>query len=438
MMKVAIETRLAGISLLAGAPAIVVALILLWTRDFTSTTRGTLTALIVLFWFGFSWSLRERSARPLQTLANVISALREEDFSIRAAGARNPDSLGEVAREINALSSTLREQRLAALEAMALLRTVMEEIEVAIFAFDDHNCLRLVNRAGERLLAQPAKELLEQTAEHLGLADCLAQEPSRTVETDFPGAHGRWGLRRTTFRQRGLPHQLVVLSDLSRPLREEEKQAWQRLIRVLGHELNNSLAPIKSIAESLKRDLRRDARPMDWEDDLSRGLNIISSRAEALTRFLNAYSQLARLPAPQLCCVDVATLVQRVAALETRLEVEVKPGPHMVVNADPDQIEQLLINLVRNAADASLETHGCVVIGWSRYSGSQVEIFVEDEGFGLADTSNLFVPFFTTKPEGTGIGLVLSLQIAEGHRGTLTLENRKNERGARAGLRLPL
>lgn len=435
-MKFAIETRLALTSLLAGLPAVLVAMVLLWTNTFANDTRWTVGGLIVLFWFGFSWSLRERSARPLQTLANVISALREEDFSIRAAGARNPDSLGEVAREINALSTTLREQRLGAVEATALLRTVMAEIDVAIFTFDGQNCLRLVNRAGERLLVRPAKRILGHTAEQVGLADCLNGDAARTVEMSLPGGQGRWGLRRTTFRQEGLPHQLVVLSDLSRPLREEEKQAWQRLIRVLGHELNNSLAPIKSIADSLEQTVRRDARPADWEDDLRRGLAVIGSRAESLTRFLNAYSRLARLPAPQLRSVDLPTLVQRVAGLETRIAVKVERGPDVVIRADPDQIEQLLINLVRNAVDASFETNGGVTIGWHLNDASSVEIFVEDEGTGLTDSANLFVPFFTTKPNGMGIGLVLCRQIAEGHRGTLSLQNRKQARGARAVLRL--
>jgi nitrogen fixation/metabolism regulation signal transduction histidine kinase len=314
----------------------------------------------------------------------------------------------------------------------------MEEIDVAVFTFDGQNCLRLVNRAGERLVARPASRILGKTAEQVGLADCLKGDVARTVEMSLPGGVGRWGLRRTTFRQEGFPHQLVVLSDLSRPLREEEKQAWQRLIRVLGHELNNSLAPIKSIAESLEQIIRREERPTDWEDDLRRGLAVIGSRAEALTRFLNAYSRLARLPAPQLRSVDVQTLVARVAGLETRLAVKVNAGPNAVVSADPDQIEQLLINLVRNAADASSETNGSVVIGWCLNGASYVEIFVEDEGPGLSDTANLFVPFFTTKPNGMGIGLVLSRQIAEGHRGTLNLENRKHARGARGVLRLPV
>jgi len=440
----AYESRLALTSVLAGLPAVAVAVTVLLLGDFSSRARWTLILLMVAFWLGFALALRDRIARPLQTMANVVSALREEDYSIRAHGARRSDSFGELAREVNVLSETLREQRLGALEATALLRKVMEEIDVAVFAFDEAHCLRLVNRAGERLLARPAERLLCLTADDLGLAGCLTGEAACTVEMQFPGAQGRWGLRRSTFRQHGRPHQLIVLSDLSRPLREEERQAWQRLIRVLGHEMNNSLAPIKSIAESLARSLRQEPRPSDWDVDVRDGLSIISSRAEALARFLNAYSRLARLPAPRFAPVEVAALVRRVVGLEPRLTVALRAGPELVIRADGNQLEQLLINLVHNAVDAALESssaapanEAAVSIGWLR-DATQLEIVIEDNGPGLPETSNLFVPFFTTKPAGSGIGLVLSRQIAEAHGGSLTLDNRSDTRGCSAVLRLPL
>jgi signal transduction histidine kinase len=229
---------------------------------------------------------------------------------------------------------------------------------------------------------------------------------------------------------------MLVISDLSRALREEERQAWQRLVRVIGHELNNSLAPIKSIAGSLESLVSREPPPADWKEDMQRGLSVISSRAAALGRFMDAYARLARLPQPKLKSLPLGPLVNRVAGLETRLPVIVVEGPDIVVRADGDQLEQLLINLVRNAVDASLETGGRVMVRWGRSAG-QVEILVEDEGHGLSNTSNLFVPFFTTKPGGSGIGLVLSRQIAEAHGGSLTLENRKTGPGCEARLRLP-
>jgi signal transduction histidine kinase len=317
----------------------------------------------------------------------------------------------------------------------------MEEVDVAIFAFDDQARLQLVNRAGERLLAaepDPAEHrLLGQTAEDLGVADCLTGEVARTLERTFPGGPGRWEVRRSTFREGGLPHQLLVISDLSQTLREEERQAWRRLLRVLGHELNNSLAPIRSMAGTLLQLLTRDPSPPDWREDMCQGLSVIGDRSESLIRFMAAYARLARLPPPRRTGIELSDLIRRAAALETRLAVRLAPGPRVELQGDRDQIEQALINLIRNAADAALETGGGVEVAWQR-EDAHVEVQIDDQGPGLANTENLFVPFYTTKPGGSGIGLALSRQIAEAHGGSLTLENRRGESGCEAVLRLPV
>ncbi len=432
-----LENRLVFMALAAGFPALLVALVLLWTGIFSSQTRWTLTIILVGVWLGFSFALRGKVAYPLQTLSNLLAALREEDYSIRARGTRSGSALGEVFTEVNALSEMLRGQRLSSLEATALLRKVMEEIDVAIFTFDGEQRLRLLNRAGERLLAQPAERVLGRTAMELGLDVCLEGEPVRTMAMPFPGGAGRWGIRRSTFREHGRAHQMLVLANLSQALREEERQAWQRLIRVLGHELNNSLAPIKSMAGTLSSLLARQPRAADWEEDARRGLSVIEGRAESLSRFMDGYSRLARLPSPRLQPADLGPLVHRVASLERRLPVALIPGPNLTLQADPDQLEQMLINLLRNAVDAALETGGGVTLGWRR-NGDYVELLVDDEGMGLPNTTNLFVPFFTTKAVGTGIGLVLSRQIAEAHGGTLTLQNRRAGQGCEARVRLPV
>jgi two-component system, NtrC family, nitrogen regulation sensor histidine kinase NtrY len=435
------EQRIQLLALAAGLPGSLIAILLLWFGDYSSQTAWTLTILIILFWGGFALSLRHRVVFSLQTLSNLLAAIREEDFSLRARGARRDDALGEVMLEVNALSETLREQRLGALEAAALLRTVIEEIDLAIFTFDSSRTLKLVNRAGERLLGRPAERLLGFTATELGLEGCLEGDHMRTAELSFPGASGRWGLRRGSFRQDGLPHHLIVLTDLSRTLREEERQAWQRLIRVLSHELNNSLAPIQSVAQSLETNLQRaQARTANSAstvepvlDDLREGLAIIRSRTESLGRFMAAYSRLARLPRPTLAPVDLTGLVRRVAGLETRVPVRVVEGPRVTLSADRDQLEQLLINLLRNAAEAVLERGSEVVVKWL-VKGPELQIAIVDDGPGLSNTSNLFVPFFTTKPGGSGIGLVLCRQIAEAHGGHLTVENRRGGRGCEARL----
>jgi two-component system, NtrC family, nitrogen regulation sensor histidine kinase NtrY len=430
------DARIVLMSLLAGLPGALIATILLWTGGYPPKIQWTLTALIALCWIGFSFALRTSVVHPLQTISNMLAALREGDFSIRARASGRGDTLGDVVNEVNALGTTLHEQRLVALEAGALLRKVMEEIDVAVFAFDSAPSLRLVNRAGERLMAHPAEWLIGRSASELGLADCLTGDDSRLLDVSFGGGIGRWEMRRTTFRQAGLPHQLLVLTDLSRALREEERKAWKRLIRVIGHELNNSLAPIRSIAASLGSILGRDPLPEDWCEDMKRGLSVIANRGEALSRFMEGYSRLAKLPPPKRQPMDVGSWIRRVARLETRLDVALSPGPEMSIEADGDQLDQLLINLVRNAADASLTTGGGVTISWAK-SGSHLQVWVEDEGPGISNKANLFVPFFTTKPQGSGIGLVLSRQIAEAHGGTVALENRSAAPGCRAQIQLP-
>ena len=420
----------------AVGPAVIVAMSILWFGDFSAKVQWTLTLFIVVAAAGFISAARDHVIHPLQTMSNLLAALREGDYSIRARGARGDDALGEVLLEINSLGETLRLQRLGAFEATALLRTIMAEIDVAVFTFDPDRRLRLVNRAGEDLLGQPMDKLLGRTATDLGLAQCLEASEDEPLTLSFPGGAGRWGIRRSSFREHGLPHELLVLTDLSRTLREEERRAWQRLVRVLGHEMNNSLAPIKSLAGSLETLLRREPLPPDWKDDAESGLKSIEARADSLSRFMQAYTRLAKLPPPQKEDVDLAELVQRVVNLEPRMKVQVRPGPKLHLRADKAQVEQALINLVHNAVDAALETGGAAMIRW-REAGDHVEVLVLDEGPGIMNPGNLFVPFFTTKPEGSGIGLALSRQIAEAHNGSLSLTNRRDRTGAEALLCLP-
>jgi two-component system nitrogen regulation sensor histidine kinase NtrY len=430
------DRRILLMMLAVGFPAVLATCALLWLSPYPLLLRGTLAGLVVASWIWLAVKFRDRLVRRLQTASNLLAALREGDFSIRARDASADDGLGTVMLEINTLSETLRTQRLGAQEATALLHAVMAEIDVAIFAFDRRGQLALVNRYGEHLLGRPAHEIIGQHGKDLGIEP--DERPGSSVyDIEFPGGAGRWEIRRRTFWQGGEPHELVVLSDVSQPLREQERQAWQRLIRVIGHELNNSLAPIKSIAGSLAALLRRAPQPPDWREDMERGLTIIESRTDALNRFTTAYARLARLPLPHRQPVAFPPLMRRVVELETRLPVVLSSGPDVSVSADPDQLEQLLINLVKNAVDAALETGGRVCASWARVD-SMLEVRIDDDGPGLPNTGNLFVPFFTTKPAGSGIGLVLSRQIAEAHGGTVTLQNRKQGRGTRATVRIPL
>jgi two-component system, NtrC family, nitrogen regulation sensor histidine kinase NtrY len=426
------ERRIALAVLLAAVPGLVLAAAL---GGWSAGGRG------LVFWalgFGFTVAVALQArgwlVRRLSTVSNLVSALREGDYSVRGRDAMRGDALGEVLCEINALGDVLRTERLGELEATALLRQVMEEIEVAILAFDGSGEVRLVNRAAAKLLQRPPSQLVGRTAAALGLETLLTGETPRRLDGVLGGRGGPYELRRSQFRREGLPQTLVMLADLRRVVREEERAAWQRIVRVLTHEINNSLAPIQSIAQSLQGMVGQ-GDPAEWSEDVRAGLSVVARRSESLSRFLGAYARLARLPSPTLAAVSVAAVVERVAALDARAGVRVVPGPVAWVRADADQLEQLLINLVKNAVEAAGETGGSVTVTWTEAPG-EVELSVEDEGPGLMETKNLFVPFYTTKPDGAGIGLVLCRQIAEAHGGTLTLENARNRRGCDARLRL--
>jgi two-component system, NtrC family, nitrogen regulation sensor histidine kinase NtrY len=430
------QTQVLALALLGGLPALAAAGVLLWSAPYPTRLRWTVLLAAGGVWLAAALVVRDRIVRPLQTLANLLAALREGDFSLRSRGARPDDALGLALVEANLLGQTLRDQRIGAMEATALLRRVMAEIDVAIFAMDGDQRVRLVNRAGERLLDRPPERIVGFSADELELGVLLEGEPVRTVEHEFPGGPGRWEVRRGPLRQGGRAHELLVVADVSRALREEERQAWRRLIRVLSHEINNSLTPIQSIAGTLQEMVRSQPLPGELGEDLGQGLEIIAGRSRALARFMAEYARLARLPPPALAPLEVGEWVRHTAGLETRLPVRVASGTPAVVPADRDQLDQVLINLLRNAADAALETGGGVRAGWG-VDADAVEVWVEDDGPGLPPTANLFVPFFTTKPNGTGIGLALSRQIAEAHGGTLSLENRAEGRGCVARLRLP-
>ena len=447
------EQRVTLFVMLLAIPGLLVSGILIWYQPWSLDSKLLLLGGEAFLCLLIGVALHDHIVRPLQTMANVVGALREEDYSFRARLAVSADALGELSLEVNALADLLAQNRTGALEAAALVQRVVEEVEIPIFAFDPVRKLRLVNSAGEKLLQQSSAQLLGKTAAELRLDDSLTCENETLVSLAFAGG-ARWFVRRSSFRQQGVPHTLVVLSDVSRALREEERRAWQRLIRVIGHELNNSLAPIKSIAGSLSTRLRETDLDVEQRRDFERGFEIIENRVASLNRFLQAYRQLAQMPSPAFRQCSVPALVKRITALVYRVEVTVAPGPDVSISADPDQLEQMLINLLRNAAEAVLEfapvTEGpsrtgdlgsrsgpLIILSW-RVDEKDLILTIEDSGTGLMNPSNAFVPFYTTKPNGSGIGLILSRQICEAHGGSLELANRPGQRGCVAKVSLPM
>jgi two-component system nitrogen regulation sensor histidine kinase NtrY len=421
--------------LLLCLPALACVGFFVYQQKITLAAGLLLVGCLLLYLLLVAAALVESMVRPLQTLSNVVSSLREGDYSFRARGAGTHDAYGELAAEVNALADLLQKQRVRSLEATALLARILEVMHAPLFAFDREDLLQLVNNAGVTLLGIPHARAFGHTARELGLDELLAA-PDQSIHS-FGSKPTRWLLRRAVFRQDGAPHTLLLLADVSVPLQEEEQIAWKRLIRVLGHELSNSLAPIKSIAGSLLA--RVDS--MEGEDatlkDFRRGLSVVESRADGLHRFVQSYRLLAQLPPPHKKRVPVGPLLERVVLLEQRLPIVLEHGPETVLHADPDQLEQMFINLLANAVDASLANGSHPVrAGW-RVAEANLFVTIEDRGLGIANLENLFVPFYTTKPSGSGVGLALAQQIARAHGGEITLMNKETGEGARAIVRLP-
>jgi nitrogen fixation/metabolism regulation signal transduction histidine kinase len=435
--RLSFEKRLRAWLYLMGLPTLGLSIWLLLANDASWQAITMCIFAIMLGWMLVVSLLTEQVVRPLQTLANVVAALREDDYSFRARGARRNDALGDLALEVNALAGMLQAQRTGALEAMALLERVMASMESPVLAFDTEGHLLLLNAAAERAFNTKSAKALGRSAEDLRLAHLLATGDGEIVLLRHKMQHDRWVVKRSYFRLRGVRHTLLMLSDVSKALREEERLAWERLIRVLGHEINNSLTPIKSIAGSLRGRLSATEASADFE----RGLAVIENRAESLNRFLQAYRQLMGLPTPKLVHHSLAALIERVVHLEARLGVTILPSQDVTVYVDADQIEQALINLIRNAVDAAIspdvisDSQPTVQVKWA-HTGDEVVISILDSGLGLTNAANLFVPFYTTKPEGTGIGLILAQQIAEAHSGSVRLSNREDAQGCIAELRL--
>ncbi|MGY6554580.1 MAG: sensor histidine kinase [Wenzhouxiangella sp.] len=382
------------------------------------------------------WKLPDRILAPLVSLASVLDAVRAGDFSQRLRSDRRGIA-GELAGSVNRLSETWRQREGSRRETDALLAKLLYEIDLAIFTFDDAGRLVLANPAAHALVGLRLGPGVE--ARSLELDDFLARDVSDPVQLVFPGGAGRFLVRRRPFRIEGRAHYLLVLTHAEAALGAERREAWQSLVRVLGHEINNSLTPIKSIAQTMAAaagDKRSSGPALQDSVDLVEGLNLIAARADTLGRFVAGYAALARLPHPRPRPIDLRKLIERVADMETRSKV-LRSGPDITVQADPDQLEQALINLVKNAVDATLDSGAAVEIRWRR-NRATVAIEIVDSGPGPPDSENLFIPFFTTKPGGSGIGLLLSRRIAELHGGDLILVQRQDAPGALAQLRLPL
>lgn len=441
----AVENRMALLVLLAGLPATGLLCWLLWRESWLPFHPAVLlTVLLLSLWLGAAWYVRQRLVNQLRKLSNLVEAVRLGDFSLRGRSDGDTGGYGELVREINTLAQKLRDQRLRTEETQHLLDKVIRDIDVAILAFDERLQLTLANPAACQLLGDDWNALRLRTADELKLRALLDCSLPTVLEHSFSKLSGIWRVQAEQFREQGRSQHLLFITDLKRVLRAEELNAWKRLIRVLSHEVNNSLAPIASVSASLdgllnKRTINADD---DLQHDLQEGLQLIQQRAQSLTEFIRRYADLARLPPPNKRPLAVTALLQRLPQLLPHRPLAIR---HMTADstalqlyADPVQLEQLLINVLKNAHEAMQAAGASGAIDVQAQTEEDcLCLQIADRGDGLGNSSNLFVPFYSTKNGGSGIGLVLSRQIVEAHDGSLQLRNRDGG-GCVAEIRLPL
>ncbi len=426
------------LSVLISAVPVVILLFYVFTDDEISLTfKISVTGFCFIWLLAVAASIRENFVYHLRTLSNLVEAIRTEDYSMRSSRVRDPGELAELYQQIDTLTNQLRSLKQQELESEKLLERIVNQINVAIIACDDSGQIRLANRLAGKLLVEKPEELVGQALDATVLDDLVTEEGSQLIDYDFPGSPGRWQINVQSYRYQGKPGKIVFITDLKQVLSEEEISAWQRLIRVIAHEVNNSLTPISSICQTLENHL---ARLPDFEndDDLKQGLAVIEERAKGLRDFISVYARIAKLPDPHKVSFRVDSLLEKVQRFFSDQAVSVNAvDEDASLFGDPVLVEQALINLVKNAVEANEGAALPVQLHFSQKPGF-VEFVVLDNGSGISNPANLFIPFYTTKEKGAGIGLALSRQIAAKHGGQVILENRNDSDGAVARLQLPI
>lgn len=422
-----------------GSCAIPPALVLLLAAgDALSKHRVEALAVLGVVWVAVvAAAVRAHLGRRIRALSNLVEAAHAQDFSIKAAHARESGELGELYRQLNVLIGDLEAGRHTEQELLGMLQKVVDQISVAIVACDANDRIRLVNPLAAQLLRVPAEQLIGIDYAATPLAAVPFSAEPRVVDFRFPGAESRWQVSQQFYRRQGRPARIVFVVDLRLALAEEEILVWQRLIRVISHEVNNSLTPILSLCQTLEGVVARGGAELQ-SDVMGDGLSVISQRAKGLKEFISVYARIARLPEPHKVEFPAARLIQRVLAMFPGGAVErVGDVPAATLFGDPVHLEQALINLVKNAVEANEGNTEPVRFGCRLVEGN-AEFEIADGGAGIRNPDNLFVPFYTTKPGGAGVGLVLCRKIAARHHGQVSLENRSDAAGAVARLSVPL
>jgi nitrogen fixation/metabolism regulation signal transduction histidine kinase len=393
-------------------------------------------AAVVLVWIAVVANIvRSKLVHQFRTLSTLLESIRSQDYTMKGVRARERGDLGELYRQINNLTDSLKNIRQSEQELLIVLEKVVSEMNVAVIVFDARDRIRLVNQSASSLLKAAAADLNGVNCADTILAGIPVSAEPRLIDFRFPGAEGRWQIRQHAYRHQGQSSRILIIADLKQVLSDGEISAWQRLIRVISHEVNNSLTPISSLSQTLANMLDKSGGLQDG--DVREGLSVIAERAKGLQDFISGYARLARLPEPRKSAFPAAELAAKLGRFFAGQPLDIVDFPHVMLFGDEVQLEQALINLIKNGLEANPPGAPPVQLSCRLHEG-QCSFQIADHGPGIVNPDNLFVPFYTTKAEGAGIGLILSRQIAARHHGQVTLENRPDGTGALAQLVVPL
>ena len=378
---------------------------------------------------------KRRSEYQIRTLSNLIESMIDGDYSLR--GRLETDlAFKELLDLINDLAETLSQHKIEAKESRLLLERIMEQMDALVIAVNEDGFIVMANASANKLLLGNLDNIATTKLSDLSVGKDIINSDSGIIKFNHPQLSGEHFLFTESFLSEGKQHRLYMLTNAERLLMEKERKAWQSLLRVLSHEMNNSLAPISSISQSMQSQLKKSNDDINIKQLLD-GVNIINERAESLNHFIASYSQLSHLPQPNKKPIQLHDLLTSTTSLFPQTSFTYDEF-NIELSLDKEQFEQVLINIFKNSIEAMNDSEVKNITIRCLVESDKVRISVVDSGCGIANLDNVFVPFYTTKAEGSGIGLALCRQIIFNHSGTIDIANNVDSSGVTISISLPL
>jgi len=389
---------------------------------------------------------KQNSQYQIRTLSNLIESMIDGDYTLRGRLQTN-QAFQELLNSVNVLAGTLSKHKIEAKESRLLLERIMEQMDAMVLATDEQGFVVMANASAHKLILGEVDKANNIQISNIQLSALPIGAEIINANTgiiDFKSGSitGEHFLSKEAFFSDGKQHQLYTLTNAERLLMEKERKAWQSLLRVLSHEMNNSLTPIVAISQSMQKKLQK-ADSEIVKASLLDGINIINERADSLSQFIASYSQLSQLPKPNKSIFKLALMIEKLATLYPDCKINCLFDTQLLIEADKSQLEQVLINLFKNAVEAMENVDEKIIEISSSTEGNWQHITLRDFGTGIANLANVFVPFYTTKPQGSGIGLALCRQILFNHNGSIKIDNHQvaypeKHQGVEVVLSLPI